>query len=272
MKEIEMAQVGAFPAYDQPPVAEVALAIQLESAIGFRSFQLGQIAENWTSELPIVQERPALPPMVIQPEAPSLALHVSGEAETPRLWLMSEAGDRLVQIQQDRLVVNWRKLPIDTPYPHYSAIREFLVDTWQKLGRTTERMGLVVPQPSVCEVVYVNHIGVESDWNSAADTSTVIAPWSGLMSDDFLPPVSQAGFFLRYQLPDGYGWLTIDGQSVSVNNNEDQFVVNMVSRGPAISPDLNGALGFMDIAHEWIVRGFTSVTTPEAHEAWRRTI
>lgn len=265
-----MAHVGVLPAYDRPPVVEVALAIQLESAIGYRSFQLGQIAETWSSELPIVEERPALPPMVVQPEAPSLALQVSGEAETPRLWLMSDAGDRLLQLQQDRLVVNWRKLPVDTPYLRYSVIREFLIESWERLEGAIESLGLLMPRPSICEVVYVNHIGADSGWSSTSDTSKIVAPWSGEMSDGFLPVARQAGFFLRYELPDGHGWLTIDGQSLSTSSNEDRLIMNLVSRGSAVSPDLNGALKFMDLAHEWIVRGFTSVTTPEAHENWRR--
>ena len=49
------------------------------------------------------------------------------------------------------------------------------------------------------------------------------------------------------------------------------MTLNLISLGRASSPDLAGALDFMDLAHEWIVRGFTSMTTAEAHEHWRRT-
>ena len=272
VKPIDMAPVGVLPAYDRPPVVEVALAIQFESAIGYRSLELGHIAETWSSELPVVEERPALPPMMVQPEAPSLELRVSGEVETPRLWMMNEGGNRLVQLQQDRLVVNWRKLPADTPYPRYSSIREFLVESWELLEGVIDGLHLAAPKPSICEVVYVNHIGADSGWYSAGDTSAIIALWNEVVSDGFLPPACQSGFFSRYELPNDRGWLTIDGQSISMNSYEDRLVMNLISRGPSTSPNLNGALSFMDVAHEWIVRGFTSVTTKNAHEIWKRTV
>ena len=56
---------------------------------------------------------------------------MSEETETPRLWLMNEEESRLLQLQQDRLVVNWRKLPSDTPYPHYQSICGVLVSSIQ---------------------------------------------------------------------------------------------------------------------------------------------
>lgn len=267
-----MAHVGVLPAYDQPPVVEVALAIQLESAIGYRPLDLALISNEWSDDLPVVQERQPIPPMMVEPESPSLALRVSGETETPRLWLMNEEGSRLVQLQQDRLVVNWRKLPAGVPYPRYLSIREFLIDTWNRLTKIVESLELVVPQPSICEVVYVNLVQAENGWSSIADTSRVIAPWSGTMTDDFLPSPRQAGFFLRYELPGGKGWLTIDGQSVSDSKDKNHFAMNLISRGSSMSPDFNGALQFMDLAHQWIVRGFTSVTAKEAHLNWRRTV
>ena len=99
-----------------PPVVEVALAIQFKSAIGFRSFDLGKVAECWSDTLPEVSERPPLGPM-------------------------AEAWNRLTAVVHD-------------------------------LGRT-------VPEPSICEVQYVNHLDKHSGWRSVGDTPAVIAPWDG---------------------------------------------------------------------------------------------
>ena len=179
---------GELPDYDQPPVVEVALAIQFKSAIGFRSFDLGKVAACWSDTLPEVSERPPLGPMAVEFAGPSVAFKVSEETETPRLWLMNEQGSQLLQLQQDRLVVNWRRLPSDTPYPHYVSIREFLVEAWNRLTAVVHDLGRTVPEPSICEVQYVNHLDKHSGWRSVGDTPAVIAPWSGSMSDGFLPP------------------------------------------------------------------------------------
>jgi len=263
---------GQLPAYDRPPVIEVALAIQFESAIGYRSVDLARIAEPWRDMLPNVSERPQLAPIAVEPDRPAVALELSDETETPRLWLQNSDGSQLLQLQQDRLVVNWRKLPKDTPYPHYATIRAFLVEAWKRLSRVVEQIDLTLPAPSISEVLYVNRPEAGEGCDSPDGMSAIVAPWTGSMNDDFLPAPSGAGFFTRFELPDGRGWLAIEGQSGQSGDGRWITGLNLVSRGRASSPDLDGALDFMDLAHEWIVRGFTCITTAEAHERWGRTI
>jgi len=48
------------------------------------------------------------------------------------------------------------------------------------------------------------------------------------------------------------------------------FVINMTARGKPEPADLEGAFRLFDHEHEWIVRGFTSITTKHMHELWRR--
>lgn len=259
------------PAYDRPPVAEVALAIQFESAIGYRSVDLAPIVECWKDTLPKVSERPPLAPMAIETDRPAVALRLSDETETPRLWLQNEEGSQLLQLQQDRLVVNWRKLPRDAPYPSYATIRALLVEAWGRLLSLTDRLDLASPTPSICEVLYINRPQTGVGGGSSDTMSTIVAPWSGSMGDEFLPAPSGAGFYARFELPDERGWLTVEGQSGQSADGRQITGLNLISRGRALSPDLDGALEFMDLAHEWIVRGFTCITTAEAHEHWGRT-
>ena len=258
------------PEYARPPVVEVALAIQLDRAIGFRSLDAAAIAAAWADDLPVVEERAQLPMMGPDPDDPEVTLDVSDQPETPRLWLQNEAGNRVLQIQQDRVVVNWRKGGPDDPYPRYTTIRKLLAAAWDRLTRTMQRLEFDMPPPSICEVLYVNHLGADQGWNSAEDTAALVAPWSGSMSDGFLPTDRHEGFLLHFHLPDGGGWLDIDGWTTDARVDQRIMVLTLTSRGRALSPDLEGALAFMDSAHEWIVRGFTSVTTPRAHDEWRR--
>ena len=258
------------PEYERPPVVEVALAIQLERAIGFKSLHLANVAASWADEFPSVEERAPLPLMGPDPDDPDVSLELSDEPQTPRLWLQNEAGNRVLQLQQDRIVVNWQKGEGDDPYPRYATIRESLVDAWGRLSEAIDDLRLNVPAPSICEVLYVNHLGADQGWRSAGDTAVLIAPWGGTMTDGFLPENPHGGFLLHYHLPGGRGWLNIDAWTTDVLDDERLMVLTLVSRGGATSPDLDGALDFMDLAHEWIVKGFTSVTTTEAHNKWRR--
>lgn len=262
---------GELPAYERPPVVEVALAVQLASEIGYRSLDLAGIAERWADTLPNVSERSPLGPMAVELESPPVAFEMTDETVTPRLWLQSEEGSRLLQLQQDRLVVNWRKRPEDTPYPHYATIHAFLVEAWGRLSSVVDHLSLTLPPPSICEVLYVNRFEEEAGKEVLCDMSAIVAPWTGSMSDDFLPAPRATGFFARFDLPDERGWLAIEGQSGHTSDGHRITGLNLISRGRASSPDLDGALDFMDLAHEWIVMGFTCITTAEAHERWGRT-
>lgn len=262
---------GGLPAYDRPPVVEVALAVQLAFGIGYRSLDLAEIADRWSDTLPMASERPALPPMTLELESHSVAFQLSDDALAPRLWLQNYEGSRLLQLQQDRLVVNWRRLPDGPPYPRYAAIREFLVDAWERLTGVMGDLERNVPDPSVCEVLYVNRFEDDRHQTGGGDMSAIVSPWTGSMSDDFLPSPSATGIFAHFDLPEGRGWLAIEGQSGGSDQGTRGAGLNLVSRGRPSSPDLDGVLDFMDLAHEWIVRGFTSFTTAGAHQRWERT-
>ena len=143
MLHIVSAQGQLLPEYGLPPVVEVALAIQLEGSIGFRSLDLATIVARWADQLPDVQERAPLPMMGPGPEDAEVTLEVIDETQTPRLWLQNEAGNRVLQLQQDRVVVNWQKGGTDDPYPRYASIRESLVEAWGRLMAVVSDMGLV---------------------------------------------------------------------------------------------------------------------------------
>ena len=240
--------------------------------MGFKSLDLAAIAASWADDFPSVEERAPLPMMGPDPDDPEVSLEVSDEAQAPRLWLQNEAGNRVLQLQQDRIVVNWQKGGSDDAYPRFATIRKSLVEAWDRLNQTMCDLQREVPSPSICEVLYVNHLGADQGWRSAEDTAALIAPWGGTMSDEFLPENPRGGFLLHYHLPDGRGWLNVEAWTTGTRTDERLMVLTLVSRGRASSPNLDGALDFMDLAHEWIVRGFTSVTTMEAHKKWRRTI
>ena len=91
------------------------------------------------------------------------------------------------------------------------------------------------------------------------------------MSDDFLPTDPHGRMLLHFHLPDKEAGSTSKGGQRTAGG-EKLFVLRLASRGRAASPDIDGALDFMDLAHEWIVRGFTSATTSDAHAKWGRTL
>lgn len=268
-----MAEMIRLPEYTNPPVVEVALAIEFKQSVGFGALDLGRLAEAWHDILPHAQERPLLPKMGIPAEGLLDTLFEIEETANnpPRLWLQNESADRVAQIQHDRLVVNWRTGDGTGSYPRYGTIRDSMSDSWRRLTIACAERGYDNPIPFLCEVQYINHLGPDQGWHSPQDTPRLIKPWRGMSGDDFLPKEHLDGFNLHCHFPEEReGYLTISGWT-SDESELKLMQLNFTSRGRALAENLESSLDFMDTAHVWIVRGFTAVTTSEAHAIWGRT-
>ncbi len=270
---------NSLPAYGMPPVVEVALAVEFEQSIGFRSLDLGRLADAWGDGWPLVEERPTLPSMESDDGdvLDSFLNALAGTAEPPdRLWMQNREGDQVVQLQHNRLVVNWRKGDAGDEYPRYGTVQKQLQDAWQRLLSTCKRLDLDVPVPSLCELQYVNHMDSVYGWNSSIDTAVLTVPWSGLGESEFFDADHLSQFSVHCHFPDDReGWLTIDcwtshSSPSDLDGDSPLMVLKLTARGEAEPKDFKGALDFFDVAHRWIVEGFTHITTPEAHKIWKR--
>ncbi|MCY3862490.1 MAG: TIGR04255 family protein [bacterium] len=252
--------LSELPDFERPPVIEVALSVQFEESLDIQASGEDVLAAAWPDY--DLEMRPVLTTMGLEPGAYD---RPDDEAGDRRLWLSNPGGSRVIQVQHDRLAVHWTQEDSEEIYPRFASLREFFVEAWHRLNDAVDDQ-LV---PGICQVLYVNHIGAESGWQGPEDTPEILAPWGGIMSDDFLPEPGIAATYLHFHIPDPGEWLDIQAGPVGVDDRS-VLAVYLAARGIAASPDLEGVLEFMDLAHEWIVRGFASFTTPSAHKTWGR--
>ena len=254
------------PEYDSPPVVEVSLAVEFAEPLAFSDAGLRAAAATWNDDFPVCEEREALAPL-------EAAFHVDTGtlSEGLRLWMATADGDRVVQLQQDRLTVNWQKQAPDDAYPRFARIRGLFLDAWERLLEVCATGDLPAPVPSGCDVLYVNSLGVEQGWTGPDDTALLLAPLSGEHSDEYLPTPSFSSMLWHYHVGDE-GWLNVEGWGALDGDDNSVLALYLQARTFLDEDDrtLNDALAFMDEAHEWIVRGFTSVTSQHAHAIWGR--
>jgi hypothetical protein len=137
----------------------------------------------------------------------------------------------------------------------------------------SESLGGVVP--TQCEVTYVNHIPAGTGWSNHGELDRVVTTWENRYSDGYLSVPEDVGFKARYRMDDEAGmplgrlhvalqpaYRAADGLPI--------FVLNLTGRGRPEPADHEGVFRLFDHEHEWIVRGFTSITTRKMHELWRR--
>lgn len=268
------------PEFDAPPVVEVAVSIQFKSP----SLTVFQSALWWNQirdHFPKIEQVPPLAPAVetFEPPksrtAPRISLSWSDVPPTPRILMTGQSDAELIQVQQDRFGFNWRKLRPGHTYPRYASIRKKFVEhlnIFQKFLETEHLDNLV---PTQCEVAYVNHIFREGVWQQHGELHKVIPSVTPHLSDDFLPECEEVQFSSRYRIADrenkplGRLYVSVEPQ-YRPSDMAPLFQMRLTARGAPQGEGQEGLLDTLDIGHEWIVRGFTTLTSPEMHKAWRR--
>jgi uncharacterized protein (TIGR04255 family) len=267
-----------FHSFARPPVVEVVFAVSfrpvpltiVDLALFGRSELLG--------EYPLVQEQPPIQMAIESFEDGTSGFGSMGSLSllmgppSPRLWFQSQDKTRLVQIQRDWLAFNWQDSAESTlPYPRYGVIEEAFLKVLGSFRSFLLSRGSEEPHIMQCELTYINHIQSDTVWSRHGQVSRVlrtIEPAGG-----YLPEPEDIQTTTRYRMKTTGGTLgrlyvnSVPG--FKQGDRSPMILLTMTARGaPENGSNEDAALGFFRSAHKWIVEGFTSTTTDEAHHSW----
>lgn len=268
---------GPLPRFNKPPIIELAFSVQFDPLPGFKTVHYGKWADRVKERFPVLEDQPPLDDMVeVFDSLPRrVAVQFVEGVPPPRVWYITKDKGHLIQLQNNRIVYNWRKLQADDAYPSYEKLREkFRTELGEFLDFVkSEQLGEF--RASLCELAYFNHIFGTGVWNGHYELDKVLSLVSGKYSELYLPPAERFQFHGAWVFRDEggapLGRLRLTAvPEFRMSDRQPVFVTQMTARGVPRGQGIDGILGFMDIGHEWIVRGFAAVTTPEMHAAWER--
>jgi hypothetical protein len=75
----------------------------------------------------------------------------------------------------------------------------------------------------------------------------------------------------RSPMPEGGRLRVMMQPAIRRQGAKEVLQSTLTARGRPRRPELGASLGWFDLGHEWIVRGFTDLTTAAMHTIWRRT-
>jgi len=277
-------------AFANPPVMEVALSVQFDPIAGLRAAHLGHW---WYTDLkpdfPTIDEQAALPATVEtfdEPEAPQnrIEVRVSGPMRisgsfvdphawsTNRSWFLTKSGDRIIQVQPDRLVVNWRRANEGSDYPRYSGLRKLFEKTLRNFKAFLDRENLGTVKPIQCELTYVNHLVAGNGWEKFSDIDRLFVGCNPAIEG--LPEVDDAAFQFRYLIlgtqNQRIGRVHVSVQPAFRSSDKRRiFIFQIVGRGKPEEEGNEGAVGFLDKAHYLACRSFVSLTSSPMHKIWK---
>lgn len=276
--EVPTTMEQPLPHFDDPPIVETALSVQFTGLSGFRNTHLGLFWARHREEFPHVTDAD---PILSQREVfgeerqlvPRPARIRFGSDPAARAQMASQDQTRMVQVQNGRLVFNWRRIG-NGAYPRWESVKPALLGFWKDFVAFAGEHSLGTPKPNQWEVVYVNHLLKGRDWESADD-------WSGLVPGLLGPGGRLVGAELEAMtcswhaaLSAQRGRLHIDLSHAFATSNRDPdeepkelLVLQLTARGPMPSGGDAVAEG-LELGHVAIVRNFEGITGKDAQRRW----
>lgn len=267
------------PEFENPPVVEVAVMVQFDAP----TLGMPQVMRWWSkvqAQFPGFDQAPPIPPATESFETskvpkPVVQFQLLDAPPVPRMFLKKASDTELIQIQQDRFGYSWRKLKSQDDYPRYVVIRRSFLQQLASFDKFLASEHLDTMKVTLCEVTYVNHIVGSDVWHGHSELHKVIPSVTPKLTDNFLPLPEDMQFAGRYvistsETPLGRLYVSAEPRFLTADMTPI-FLMRLTARGAPQGSGREGILKMLDLGHEWIVRGFTTLTSPEMHRAWRRT-
>lgn len=261
------AKWGALPRFDKPPVVEVAVGLSFVPIPQLGVVELVQLHQGWQDRYPKVVEQLPIPPSA-PPDGSVLAgtgLTIGTGVGPVRLWMLTPDEHILLQVQHDRLILNWRALA-GGRYPSYDEMRAEFLARWSELVSAVEDLGPV--HAGAAEVTFVNLI-------KAPGGDGELAPVLISAGEVRLPEMVSLGSSQAQYI----GSVELEGKPVgqlavtAARARGTDVTLTVVARVnlPANVRTTDQITDALDTAHAVAVLGFAEITTPEMHTAWGRT-
>lgn len=269
-----MGEADAIVSFRNPPVVEAICGVQF-SPLPLTTAHFGLFWSQLRSTYTIAQDAIPLAPVVEVPDrteaSDTTILDVSLLPDLRRVFLIDPERRRLLQLQQNRFHHNWRRQHDGDVYPRFPEIRSSFLERWSDFSSFLSRESLPSPHVVQYELTYVNHIPSGALWNVEAGFDRLF-PWLCPRTESLTgTPLVECA--LHYSVPECTGRLHVSIRTgIRANDRRPVILFDLTVRGaPAHGPDNTSDLGeWFGLARRTIVRSFTELTGPAAHQAWGR--
>lgn len=262
------------PKFHTPPVTEVFCGVQFDPLPGFSVAYYGRFWEQLKQTYPkSIDQAP-----VMQNRGQSE--FITGVV-TPRIFLITESENRLLQLQPDRFMHNWRKQGIEQEgYPGFTSIADEFTTQLDALQTFLETENIGLPVIRAIELSFVNFIPAGDLWQNSNDIHQVFPTFSW----------QPAGFhetntttYLDDVLstPVGLSWnMTFPGKKPAgglhvmltqcVFNDTQQGVLDFRLKFTGLPEETSpaGIRQWLNEAEKAMTQAFVALTSPKAHQHW----
>jgi uncharacterized protein (TIGR04255 family) len=261
--------VRILPEFNKPPVVEVAISVYFRPLGGMKTVHFGQFWEANRERYPKFED--ALP-LIENVNDLSQIGDLMQIGSLKRVFMVTADDRYVMQVQQNAFVHNWRKIKDTDGYPRFESARKIFRDQFEVFKGFVATNNLGPLSATRYEVTYVNHIFEDKGTYSAVlDKYASILCLQPASKRELLPEPRTMNSDIWFDLPQDAGTLKVSFKEVTrAVDKRSVLQLEMTAGGKAMS-DFSSFDSWLDVAHEWIVRGFAEITTPDAHNQWEKT-
>jgi uncharacterized protein (TIGR04255 family) len=261
------------PSYEQPPVTEVACSVLFPPIKGLFSPYLGLLWQRFQPEYPFCNDVAPIAPSIeiFDEQDVELKINLTSVPPLPRVWFINQDETKLIQVQPDRFIHNWRKIDEKSKYPRYDS----LIKDFQKhliiFDNFIAEADLERIQPRQYELTYVNEIPQGQTWLTPEDIGRIFPDidWKA-SSSRFLVHPQNLDWSTVFELPNQQGRLRASVKTIILDKKSTLFF-ELTARGVGNYTSSETLRSWFDMAHEWIVRAFSDLTKEEVQiNTWKR--
>lgn len=271
-----MANSSAMPTFKKPPVSEVALSIEFLPLENWNPSYAFLFGTNLRTEYPKMELQPPLFSEIEKFgdefwQQNTMRVEMVNQ-NSQRFWFTSESSNWLIQVQQDRFILNWKKVTGDEEYPRYEqSIRIRFLTELDRFFKFVEDNAIGTIKATQCEVTYVNDIPHGEYWDSIAEAAKLFTILSSNDSAKLLGEMETIAVTGSYLIPDDKGRLRFSiNHALRSIDKKEVLKMSLTARGRPSSPDKDSIINWIDMGREWVVKGFEDLTTKKAHEMWEK--
>jgi uncharacterized protein (TIGR04255 family) len=252
---------GISPHYERPPLNELAIGIHFEPLIGWQSRHVGQFWTQVSQDFPGTEDQPPIFEVESGPRFQVLKL-----PPLRRTFLVSRDQNLVLQLQEGKFLLNWRKRKPTDIYPRFNSVFDIFVSYWGLFSDFVAREKAGQLKPVRYELTYVNHIEEgHGPVSATAERYVRIFNWTGLRAQ-FVPPPTGVNVVWTFPLPEQLGFAQAN-LSQGVRDDGRAVLVLVMSCSGAASPKLSLNEWFA-ASHRCLAECFRELTTDNARQEW----
>jgi uncharacterized protein (TIGR04255 family) len=252
--------LNKLPSYRNPPVNEVVCGMRFRPTDRLRIPHIGLLWDKFRNDYPILQHAPP-----ISSAKGEILVDKTTGLPLPRVWFINPDDDQLIQFQNDRFYFNWRKK--EREYPHYDHVISNFETVLNAVEDFLKECELGELEPMEYELSYINHIPKGIGWSTIDDLPEIFSEfiWHKTKAR-FLPNPENINWTSRFPFNENKSHLTVSlKQAIRKEDELPILIFELKANGIDRENDIRN---WFDLAHQWIVRGFTDLTTKKMHKIW----